>query len=110
MAIRIEPNIKDTEEIIQLFLPLTLEGKRASFLVGAGESFLVLARIRTMISRKRSSMRARGKKPRRFTLMSSVHPETHDGVRQDCIIVWIEVRESHMLSEVLDDLLAKESA
>jgi hypothetical protein len=110
MVIRVEPDLSDTNEILKTILPPALNGERVSFLVGAGQSFHVLARIRTQISRKRTSMRNRGVKPKLFNLMSTVHRETHDGTRYDCIIVWIEVRESHVLGEALDDLLAKEPA
>lgn len=108
MASRVTPNLSNTEDILAKILPPAFAGERVSFLVGAGQSFHVMARVRTQISRKRTLLRNRGVKPKLFNLMSSVHPETHNGIRHDCIIIWIEVRESHVLSETLDDLLAKE--
>lgn len=107
MTTRISPNLDDTKKMLEEILPLIMvDGERIAFLVPAGRSAHVLARIRVMISRKRKAMEARNRRPRKFTLASSVHPETHDGKRFDCIILWIEVTAIHLMSEKLEDLLA----
>lgn len=110
MATRISPDLENTEAILKAFLPLVLSGERVSFLVDPGQSFHVMARIRTMISRKRKALRSKNNKPRLFTLIHTVHKETHEGMRKECIVLWIEFRDSHMLGEMLDDLLIKELA
>lgn len=107
MTTRIEPDLTNTEDLLGKILTHIVEdGVRVMFLVPAGESFNVLARIRTMISRKRSSLQRRGVKPRHFRLHSSVHRETHDGIRYDAIVVWKQTSDSNMMLEHLEDLLA----
>lgn len=105
MLTRIDPNLDNTERLLEQILPGILTDQRVGFLVPAGESGNVLARIRTMISRKRKKLLTNGVKPKRFELRSSVHPETHAGFRMECIVLWRHVGESHMMSETLEDLL-----
>lgn len=105
MATKIEPNLSNTDKLLEQILVPAMQGERVSFLVPAGHALNVMARVRTMISRKRQKMKQRGKNLKHFRLNSTFHAETHSGVRMDCIIVWREVKESHMLAEVLEDLL-----
>lgn len=106
MAVRITPDLSKTEAMLTDILTIIMSGERAAFLVPAGAGELILARIRTMISRKRRRLKSMGKKVKHFTLQSSIHPETHDGKRMDCIIVWRQVTVTHAMSEQLEDLLA----
>lgn len=106
MLVRIEPNLSDTEKLVETILMEVLVGNRCAFLVPAGGAFHVTARIRTMISRNRKKMLAKGRQPLRFTLMSTVHPETHEGVRFDCIIMWKHVTIVHEMASELEDMLA----
>lgn len=106
MALRIEPNLADTDVLLGQILVPVMQDERVSFLVPAGQANLVMARVRVMISRKRAKMKQRGRTLRHFRLNSTVHRETHNGERMDCIIVWREIKDSHMMAETLEDLLA----
>lgn len=106
MTTRIDPTLTDTEEILGEILKVILSGdERASILVPAGKSFHMCARIRTMISRRRAKLLREGKNPRRFKLNSTVHTETHDGKRMECIVFWQEQNDTHFLTQVAEDLL-----
>jgi hypothetical protein len=106
MAVRITPPLDKTEAMLTDILTVIMSGDRAAFIVPSGAGELILARIRTMISRKRRRLKSMGKKVKYFTLQASIHPETHDGKRMDCIIVWRQVTVTHSMSEQLEDLLA----
>lgn len=107
MTIRITPNLDDTEKLLeQILLVIMKDGERVAFCVPAGSSYHVMQRIRVMISRKRKKMMQLGKRPKRFELKSTVHQETHDGLRYDCIVMWKRIAESHKMLETLEDLLA----
>lgn len=110
MAIRIaEPALDDTRQLLVQVLGHVQAGSRVAFLVDAGKGRDVVARLRTMISRQRGRLVAHGRRPKRFTLHSSIHPETHQGKRHDCIVLWKTVGDSHMLTETLEDILAKDA-
>lgn len=101
-----EPALGNTELLLEQMLPhIVRDGERVAFLVDAGTGGKVIARIRVMIMRKRKSLEARGRKVKRFKLHTTVHPETHGGKRYDCIVAWKSINESHMMSEVLEDIL-----
>ncbi len=107
MSIRIEdPNIGHTETLLlQVLSPIIKDNERVRFLCDAGTGADVLQRMRTMLSRKRRDAEARGKKPRRFKLRASIHPETHNGKRFDCVVCWKAVEPFHYLREELEDIL-----
>jgi hypothetical protein len=106
-CIRIDnPELGNTERLLtQILPPLIQEEKRVRFLCDAGTGDAVAQRIRVMISRKRKALEARGGKPRRFRLHSSVHSETHEGKRFDCLILWHAINEMHIMTQELEDLL-----
>lgn len=106
-CVRIEdPALDKTERLLEQILgPILREEQRVRFLCPAGEAEPIAQRIRVMLSRKRKAMEAQGKKPRRFRLHSSVHSETHDGKRFDCLILWHVVNETHIMTQELEDLL-----
>jgi hypothetical protein len=109
MAIRINPDLNNTEEVLTELLKGIMSGdgnNRVMLLVPANGAFHMCARIRTQISRKRKKLEKKGVKPKRFTLRSTVHPETHNGIRHDCIVFWREINDSHTLTEILEDLLS----
>lgn len=107
MAIRISnPPLDDTTKLVEVIMTNAADNNRVLFLVPAGQAGNVLARIRTMISRKRKALEQRGKKIKRFTLNSTVHRETHEGIRYDAIIMWRTVSDSHIMMETLEDLLS----
>lgn len=108
MAIRLTPNLSDTEELLGQILTHVIPDPmaRVSFLVPAGQGFNVCARIRTMISRKRKKISNEGKRPKRFQLNSSVHPETHEGMRMECVVIWQRINDSHGMLETVEEMLA----
>lgn len=110
MAIRIaEPNVYHTEGLLtQILPPLLREGERVSFLCEPGTGRLIVARVRVKISRKRGEMEAKGKKPKRFRLGSTIHPETHEGKRYDCVVFWVAIHEHHIMSEMLEDIMLEQ--
>lgn len=107
MTERITVDLTDTDKMVGEILLHTMDGKRVCFLVPAGASYHTCARIRTLISRMRKRLEQNGKRPKRFTLRSSTHSETHGGIRQDCIVMWQETAEHHLMTEKLEDLLAQ---
>ena len=59
MAIRITPDLSDTEKLLEAILPIILVGgQRASFLCPAGAASFIVQRMRVMISRKRKALPA----------------------------------------------------
>ena len=108
MARRLTPqDLDNTEvllgEILSVVLPTD---ERISFLVPSGRAKDYIARIRVKMSRTRAKLARQKRKLRRFQLNSTVHPETYDGKRFDCIVMWKHVLDSHIVAEKLEDLLA----
>ncbi len=102
-----EPALDKTERLLEQILPaLIIQEKRVRFLCDAGTGEAVAQRIRVMLSRKRKTLEQRGKKPRRFRLHSSVHPETHAGKRFDCLILWHVINDVHLMTQELEDMLS----
>lgn len=102
-----EPNLYHTETLMtQVLQHIQHPGARVAFLCDAGDGDNVIQRIRVMISRKRKELKRRGKKVKEFRLHATVHKETHDGKRHDCIVMWKSVNEIHIMSEELEDMLS----
>jgi hypothetical protein len=77
----IDPPLDDTTKLVEAVLLATVNlNERVKFLVPAGRSRLVIARIRTMMSRRRNKLRQHEKRVKYFRLNSTVHRETHQGV------------------------------
>lgn len=108
MAVRIEePNLWHTETLLsQVLAPIIKDNSRVAFLCDAGTGLAIVQRLRTMVSRKRNSMERKGKRPKRFKLKATIHPETHNGKRFDCVVMWRHVEEFHMLREELEDIIS----
>jgi hypothetical protein len=101
-----EPALNHTETLLeQILLPILQSDARVRFLCDAGDGEAVAQRVRVMLSRKRKQLEQGGKKVKRFRLHSSIHPETHEGRRYDCIIMWCSVNETHIMTQELEDLL-----
>lgn len=102
------PALNHTETLLeQILLPiLTQDGARVRFLCEAGEGEAVAQRVRVMLSRKRKMLEQQKRKVKRFRLHSSIHSETHEGKRFDCVIMWRSVNETHLMTETLEDLLS----
>jgi hypothetical protein len=101
-----EPKLDHTEKLLeQILVPILLKDARVRFLCPAGEAEAIAQRLRVMLSRSRAKLRSKGKKPRIFRLHSSVHRETHDGHRFDCLIMWQSTTDTHLMSQDLEDVL-----
>jgi hypothetical protein len=102
-----EPNLDNTEKLLeQILLPLIKHDSRVRFLCPANEGKAIAQRLRVMLSRKRKTLEARGKKPRRFRLHSEIYRETHHGIRYDCVVLWQSVNDVHMMTQDLEDLIS----
>lgn len=108
MAIRITNPADDTEKLLeQVLLPMTQDPSvRVAFLCESGMGEAVLQRLRVMISRKRAKLLNRGKAPKKFRLRSTVHTETYEGKRFDCVVCWKQITDVHVMSEQLEGILA----
>lgn len=100
--ITVHPDLEDTKQIAEMVLTHALKGHRVRMLVPAGSSRLTCQRVRTLVTRIREKVRTRGKVPDMFKLLSTVHPETHDGHRFDCIIWRVERNTRHKLQSLLE--------
>lgn len=104
---RIEaPLLDQTEKLLeQILIPILKNDARVRFLCDAGEGEAVAQRLRVMLSRKRKQLEQQQKKTKKFRLHSSIHKETHEGKRYDCVIMWRSVNETHIMTQELEDLL-----
>lgn len=103
-----EPKLDKTEKLLeQILLPIVTQDARVRFLCPAGEAEAIAQRLRVMLSRKRKALEHAGKKLRRFRLHSSIHRETHDGYRVDCLIMWQSISDNHLMAQDLEDLLVQ---
>lgn len=100
-----EPALDKTETLLVQVLTPILADTRVRFLCESGEGEAVAQRLRVMLSRLRKKLEANGKKQKKFRLHSSVHTETHEGKRYDCVVMWRSVNEIHVMSQELEDLL-----
>lgn len=108
MTLRIAaPNLVDTQALLEQVLPHIVRDERVAFTVPAGTALKLLNRMRVMLSRRRKALQRRGKNPKQFILCSSVHPETHDGVRLECVVLWQQITERNQMAELLQDVLAQ---
>ncbi len=102
-----EPNIDRTDVLLeQILLPIIKQQARVRFLCDAGEGKAVAQRLRVMLSRKRKHVERKGKRLRKFRLHSTIHSETHDGKRFDCVIMWQSINDVHIMTQDLEDALS----
>lgn len=108
MTIRLsDPNIYHTETLLgQVLAPIITGDERVAFLVEPGQGIPVIQRLRVMMSRKRKNIERKGKRMRQFRLHATVHPETHEGKRFDCIVMWKSIHDTHLMTEALEDMLS----
>ena len=107
MTIRLaEPSLDNTNKLLAEVLTHVLQDHYVLFLVDAGEGRNVVNRLRMQLSRQRKKLRDRGKKFKQFTLHSTIHPETHDGVRFDAIVMWKQQSLSQIAAQDIENLLA----
>jgi hypothetical protein len=81
VAIRLSCNINNTSELtLEILKGIIKEDDRVSFLAPAGMGEVILTRIRTHISRRRSHMKRTGKKMKYFPTQvhgASRNPQRH---------------------------------
>lgn len=109
MTIRlVDPPIDNTGALLAEVLKITL-GQRLPvlFLCPAGESEALLARLRMKLSRERHKAESKGKRITRFQLRSTVHPETHGGVRYDAIVCWTARSQYQQALSEVEQLLVE---
>jgi hypothetical protein len=75
------------------------------FLVPAGEGRNYTNRLRMQLSRQRQKLREQGKRFKQFTLHSTLHPETHDGIRFDAIVMWKQQSLSQLAEQDIENIL-----
>lgn len=102
--ITVSPDLDDTKQITEMVLTHALKGHRVRMLVPAGSSRMVCQRVRTLVTRIREKVRNHGQIPQMFKLLSSIHPETHEGIRFDCIIWHVERNTRHKLMSLLEQM------
>lgn len=100
----VSPDLDNTTQIVEMVLTHALQGKRVRMLVPAGQARKICQRVRTLVTRVRDRVRAQGKSPQLFKLLSTIHPETHSGVRFDCIIWYVERNNRHKLQHLLESM------
>lgn len=106
-----EPKLDKTEVLLeQILMPILKQDARVRFLCPASEGAAIAQRLRVMLSRKRRALEHKGRKPQRFRLHSSIHSETHEGRRYDCLIMWRSVSELHLMTQDLEDVLTRKIA
>lgn len=102
-----EPALDKTETLLeQILLPILVHDARVAFLCDEGDGGAVAQRLRVMLSRKRKALKRQNKKLKEFRLHSSIHRETYDGQRHDCVVMWRSVNETHIMTQELEDLLS----
>lgn len=101
-----EPALDSTEKLLeQILIPILKQDARVRFLCPAGEAVNIAQRLRVMLSRTRKKLERAGRSPRRFRLHSTIHKETHEGIRYDCLIMWQSISDVHLMTQDLEDLL-----
>ena len=100
----------NTNHLLAVVLSHCKAGERVQFLVEPRAATHVVQRLRVALSRSRNRNRTRGKKVEEFTLRHSIYPYT-DGVgkRHSCIVMWVEKQQHHLVRELLDDIMERDS-
>lgn len=99
-----EPLLDNTNRLLFQVLEVTLKGDRVGFLCPPGESEAIIQRLRMALSRQRGKMRSKGKPIQEFQLYATVHHETHETLRKECIVLWV-VRSKVQQAELEMDRL-----
>lgn len=105
-----DPALTDTNRLLYQILEIAMKDERVLFLCPPGESTALVQRLRMQLSRQRNRMRERGKRIQDFQLHSTVHPETHDGIRHDAIVMWRVVSKHQQAELEMEELLGLGSA
>lgn len=96
--------IQKTQELMAHILSYALQGARVQFLCDPAAGPAVVQRLRVALSRSRERNKSRGKKINEFSLKAECYPYTKDGIRHDCVVMWVEKLDIHIHREILDDI------
>lgn len=100
----------NTNHLLAVVLSHCKSGERVQFLVEPRAAEHVVQRLRVALSRSRNRNRQQGKKIEEFTLRHSIHSHTDTaGKRHSCIVMWVEKQQHHVVRELLDDIMERES-
>jgi hypothetical protein len=109
MTVRLnDPPLNDTEQLLGSVLKVLLaeSDARVLFLCPASQGVAIVQRLRVAISRNRNKLLSKGRRPRRFRLRASFHPETHDGVRHEACVLWLQISDQNQMLQDLEGLMA----
>jgi len=111
MTLMIQPEPSwSTNILLANVLTHCKQGERVQFLVEPRAANNVVQRLRVALSRSRNRHRAQGRKVEEFTLKHSIHPHTDgEGKRHSCIVMWVEKQQHHLVRELLDDIMERDS-
>ena len=108
MTVRLhDPQLDNTNKLLYQVLSHALKGEYVLFLCPAGESKAILSRLRMQLSRQRKKLQEQGRRFKQFALHSTVHPETHDGIRHDAIVLWTEQSKYQQAMEEIESILCE---
>lgn len=96
---------KKASDLMAEVISLAHNGARVQFLVRAGGGAACAQRMRVELSRSRKRHKQAGRSYKEFTLKHQCYPYTKEGIRYDCVVMWIEIRRTHRLREILKDTL-----
>ncbi len=111
MTIQIEasPHMTTNQLLAQILIHCKT-GDHVQFLVEPRAAEHVVQRLRVALSRSRNRHRKQGRKIEEFTLRHSIYPYSDkSGTRHSCIVMWREKHQHHVIRELLDDIMERES-
>ncbi len=111
MTLTIQPEPTwNTNQLLAEVLSHCKSGERVQFLVEPRAAEYVVQRLRVALSRSRNRNKANGRKVDEFTLRHTIYPHTDSaGKRHSCIVMWIEKQQHHIVRELLDDIMERDS-
>ena len=111
MTLMIQPESSwNTNHLLAVVLSHCKSGERVQFLVEPRAAESVVQRLRVALSRSRNRNRQNAKKVEQFTLRHTTYPYTDsNGKRHTCIVMWTEKQQHHVVREMLDDLMERDS-
>jgi hypothetical protein len=109
LTIQTEPTW-NTNQLLATVLSHCKSGDRVQFLVEPRAAENVVQRLRVALSRSRNRNKAMGRKVDEFTLRHTIYPHTDsEGKRHSCIVMWVEKQQHHIVRELLDDIMERDS-
>lgn len=101
-------SIQKTQDLLANILVLSIQdNSRVQFLCDPSTGAAVVQRLRVALSRSRAKNKSIGRKINEFTLCHEIYPYTVDGIRHDCVVMWVEKSDKHIHRELLDDIVER---